>query len=102
MKRKLLKKYSVIVAVLVCLFFLAVIMMGQEEEGAYLVQEAEQKESIETIALEKEAGNGFEDTYRTLNTDLWTKSAGKKYNKVYILKPCRNSARRSAIRIWRR
>lgn len=74
MKSKLLKRSSVILAMMVCLFFLIGIMMGKKEEGAGQEQQTEQKdhkESVETAALEKETGNDFEELCRTLNTDLF-------------------------------
>ena len=74
MKRKLLKKYAAILAVIACLFLMTSIMMGKKEEGAGQEQQTEQKdhkESVETAALEKETGNDFEELCRTLNTDLF-------------------------------
>lgn len=74
MKSKLLKKYSVIVAVMVCSIFLAGIMMGKKEEGAEQEQKVKQednKEFMETVVLEDKPGRDFEDSYRTLNRDLF-------------------------------
>lgn len=78
MKGKSLKKYAVILTVIACLLLMTSIMMGKKEEGAGLEQKSEQKdhkESVETVALEKETGNDFEEICRTLNTDLFGNEA---------------------------